>query len=441
MKKPYSLRLQTFIAGLVAFSIALPGNAQSDPNQKLDPSIAAIRAELDALRLEYDKKLAELEQRLSELEAARQEPAGQVSIEDLRAAALSAAAEQQNPDQTAPPPATVGRERNLNRLNPEISATGIFMATSSDERDEFELHGAEVDIQSALDPFSRARFVIGFGHGEHGEEDEHGEEGGVHLEEGYITYSALAGGLELTAGRFRQRFGALNRQHLHALPQTEYPLVYRKVFGEEGLAQTGLSFNWLLPRPWATANEITFELTNAENEEAFSGHDFDDFSALLKIKNYWEISPATWFEWGLSGVTGETAWAGDSNVLGTDLTYHWQPPSRAKYRELTWRTEFLLSERDDPFGVEQEAWGGYSYLEGLLKRNLYAGVRYDMAEDPLDPSTSHWGIAPYLTWWQSEYVRMRAEYGYLEDDDTGESEDRFTLQLVWSAGPHKHSTY
>jgi hypothetical protein len=64
-----------------------------------------------------------------------------------------------------------------------------------------------------------------------------------------------------------------------------------------------------------------------------------------------------------------------------------------------------------------------------------------MAEDPLDPSTSHWGIVPYLTWWQSEYVRLRAEYSYLEDDDTGDSEDRFSLQLVWSAGPHKHSTY
>jgi hypothetical protein len=46
-----------------------------------------------------------------------------------------------------------------------------------------------------------------------------------------------------------------------------------------------------------------------------------------------------------------------------------------------------------------------------------------------------------LTWWQSEFVRLRGEYGYLRDSRTGERENRFTLQLTWAAGPHKHETY
>lgn len=443
-------RLPATIVVLGALTLSTAGLAQSaSADQPETSAIEALRAEIEALRSAYEQQIEDLERRLAELEAAARKPATTgSSVADLKAAALAAAGEAATDADDSPPPATVGGERNLNRLNPEISATGVFVASSSDERDEFELHGAELDIQSALDPFTRTRFVIGFGHGGHGgdehaegEEHEEHSESGVSVEEGYVTYSALPGGLELMAGRFKQRFGALNRQHLHALPQTEYPLVYRTVFGDEGLAQTGLSFSWLLPKPWATANEITFELTNAENEEAFSGEDFDDFAALLKIKNYWDLSAATWFELGLSGVTGKTAWGGDSRVFGTDLTLHWQPPSRAKYREITWRNEFLLSEREDPFGVEHEAWGGYSYLEGLLRRNLYAGVRYDFAEDPLAPDESSWGVVPYLTWWQSEYVRLRAEYGYFENDETGESDDTFTLQLVWSAGPHKHSTY
>ena len=48
---------------------------------------------------------------------------------------------------------------------------------------------------------------------------------------------------------------------------------------------------------------------------------------------------------------------------------------------------------------------------------------------------------PYLTWWQSEWVRLRGEYQYRKDELTGEDENRFTLQLTWAAGPHKHSTY
>ena len=62
-------------------------------------------------------------------------------------------------------------------------------------------------------------------------------------------------------------------------------------------------------------------------------------------------------------------------------------------------------------------------------------------QGPLDPNSYTNGIVPYLTWWQSEYVRLRGEYGYLENDLSGQSENRFTLELTWAAGPHKHETY
>jgi hypothetical protein len=414
--------LAATLAAVLALGAADARAASDDP--------ATLRAELEAIKAAYEQRIAELEARIERLEE-KSDLAGEP--EDLAAikAAARAAAGPDVPAPQAPTTASaVGRERNLNQLNPEISATGVVLATTaSGRRDEFTLAATEVDIQSALDPFSRTRWVIGFG-------DE-----GVEIEEGYVSYSSLPGGLELTAGKFKQRFGALNRQHLHALPQADYPLVLRTVFGEEGLAQTGLSFTWLLPRPWASANEITLEVTDGENEEAFGGEDFEDLAVLGKLKNFFELDAARWIEWGLSGVAGKTAEGGTSRVLGTDVTIHWQPPARAKYRELTWRTELLLAEREDPFGIEREAWGGYSYIEGLLKRNLSAGLRLDRAEDPLAPEDYSWGVVPYLTWWQSEYVRLRGEYGYEKNEATGESEDRFTLQLTWAAGPHKHETY
>ena len=48
---------------------------------------------------------------------------------------------------------------------------------------------------------------------------------------------------------------------------------------------------------------------------------------------------------------------------------------------------------------------------------------------------------PYLTWWESEFVRIRAEYRHVADQTTDHSDDRFILQLTWAAGPHKHDTY
>lgn len=431
-------------AALLLLSMAMfesPVLAQPEPGPE-SGDIAQIREELVALRAEYEGRLAALEGRLAELEgssasearldAPGADPAAADELASLRDAARQAAGDLTRPEQQPAPPieiATPGAG-NLNRLNPEISFTGIMLGLSSDnEREEFAVEEFELDLQSALDPFSRARVTLAVGHE------------GVELEEAYVNYSSLPGGLDLLAGKFRQRFGPLNRQHLHALPQSEYPLVYQTLFGEEGLGQTGLSFTWLLPKPWATANEVTFEITDGENEEAFGGENFEDFSLLGRVKNFWEVSDASYFEWGLSGIAGKTASRGASRVYGTDFTWSWQPPGRSKYRGLTWRTELLQSEREDELGIVHEALGGYTYLEGLFRRNLYAGVRLDSVEDPLDPASKSTGVVPYLTWWQSEYVRLRAEYAFFELEPSGESEDRFTLQLTWAAGPHKHESY
>lgn len=359
------------------------------------------------------------------------------SAEELReaaeAAAAGAEAEESAPSQ--PAKQAESKARNLSRLNPEISFNVDFLGSTVDGGDavasdeDFDVREVELDLQSDLDPFSRAKLTVAFAP----EEDE------VEIEEGYMIWSGLGHGLSLTAGKFRQQLGLINRWHLHALPQVDYPLALATLFGEEGLAQTGLRLGWLVPRPWAHANELTVELTDGDNE-AFGGESFERLVGLVHLKNYWDVSDATYFEWGLSGVNGRAAGGLETTVAASDITLHWQPPARAKYREVTWRTEVFYSLRDDELDVEQESWSGYSYLEALVRRNLYAGLRYDRVEDPLVPELESDGVLVNLTWWQSEYVRLRGEYGHL-DHAVGEDEDRFALQLTWAAGPHKHERY
>lgn len=408
--------------------------------QDADP-VQALRQEMEALRKEYGERLADLEARLARLEASGETPAP--ASEDDELAALRDAAQEtaggarvlaeEAPDVTPESletAAAAGSERNLNRLNPEISMTGDVIGFTTDVgREDFDAREFELNVQSALDPFSMTKWTLAFS-----------PEEGVDIEEGYVTYSNLPGGLGLTAGKFRQSFGVLNRWHLHALPQIDYPLALQTYFGDEGLAQTGIRADWLLPRPWASANEITLELTDGESD-AFGGESFDNLVGLAHLKNYWDIGDSMYAELGLSGAAGGNGAGGDSRIYGGDFTFHWQPPSRAKYREITWRTEVLRSDRDDEDGIRHQAWGGYSYVEGLLTQNLYAGVRYDRVENPIDPEHVTWGVFPNLTWWQSEYVRLRGEYGFTKDDLTGDEENRFSLQITWAAGPHKHEIY
>ncbi len=44
--------------------------------------------------------------------------------------------------------------------------------------------------------------------------------------------------------------------------------------------------------------------------------------------------------------------------------------------------------------MRQDALGGYTYLEGLFRRNLWAGLRLDWAEDPLEPQRRLRGLVP-----------------------------------------------
>ena len=151
-------------------------------------------------------------------------------IEALRAAARAAAEPQAAPvlpGAGAPPAATgpiVGHERNLNRLNPEISFTGDLVGTIMNSEENFEAREFELDLQAVLDPFSTTKWTLAFGEEE------------VEIEEGYLAYNSLPGGFSLRAGKMRQTFGAVNRIHRHALPQTDYPLVLEQFFGDEGLA-------------------------------------------------------------------------------------------------------------------------------------------------------------------------------------------------------------
>lgn len=412
--------------------VAVPALADSSSGA----TAAELERQIEELRDHYERRLNDLEARIRELEA-REGPASapeEGPEEDRELQDLMAAAEEAARGAPEPPPAPdreaeTGKERDLNELNPEISFTGDVIGLSRSGHNDFEEREFELDFQSALDPFSITKWTLAFS-----------PEEGVEVEEGYISYSGLLPGLTLRGGKMRQSFGVLNRWHLHALPQPEYPLVLQSYFGEEGLAQTGISAEWLPPRPLASSNEVVLQVTDG-SADPFGGESFDDLTVLGRLGSFWDLSPGTYLEWGLSGIVGQPEGADDTRIWGTDLTFNWQPPQRAKYREITWRSEVLLSERDDAFGERREALGGYSYLEGLVRRNLWVGARYDWLEDPLAPDRERWAIEPYVSWWQSEYVRLRAAYRFLDDDAVGEEEDRFLLQITWAAGPHKHERY
>lgn len=343
-------------------------------------------------------------------------------------------------------------QRSLQAINPEISVTGDAYGQgilNGDGFDEESRSGAHfrvlgLHLQSNLDPFSFAKVAVEITPEE------------VELGEAYATWTNVFPNISMTAGKFRQQFGVVNRWHKHSLDQFDFPLALTTIFGEDGLNQTGVSFDWLIPSLWANANTLTMQITNGQNGQLFSGEMFSFPSVLLHLKNYYDLNKNTYMELGLTGLVGRNNLRGykedgmkilensrQTVVGGVDLTVMWEPLNKAHYHSFLFRSELYVANKADTSNTTIDAWGAYAYGEYKFNERLYAGLRFDYAV-PFKPDNSGkemTQIVPYITWWQSHWFRMRLQYNYLDGNVFSEASRTLRLQLTWAMGPHKHERY
>ncbi|HSD33007.1 MAG TPA: hypothetical protein VLB49_13905 [Gemmatimonadales bacterium] len=421
-----------WLAAVAALSLPAAGLVAQRPAPATQRQVDSLAAELRRLQARLDSVLVVL----ARLQAAGPRPdttlaavrAESVSVQDDLAALRAAAAAAAGPRDTAgtpPPTRVVGRDQS--QLNPELTVTGDVRATgttSGIQRENFDPREFEVGFQSALDPYSRTKVFVSLENGE------------VAVEEGYAYWTGLPGRLRLDVGKFRQQFGELNRWHLHAVPETEYPLALRTYLGEDGLSGTGLS----LYRAFGGlgTHEIVAQITrSASDGELFGGGGRPSY--LVHLLNFWQLGRATYMQIGGTGLLGGNP---DSSlrtaVGGIEFRFTWRPPQRALYRDWTVRGE-LLALRKRVSGTGATRIGGYVSSTYKLNQRFIAGLRYDYVEEPsAGVIVRH--LVPSLTLWQSEWVMLRAQYTW-EKVATATSTHQVALQAVWAMGPHKHETY
>jgi hypothetical protein len=90
---------------------------------------------------------------------------------------------------------------------------------------------------------------------------------------------------------------------------------------------------------------------------------------------------------------------------------------------------------------EDTAKGFWSISELRLNQSWIAGARADWTENPRNTAESAWLVSPTLTWWQSEFVRIRLEYDLMGRSFKTSNEGRLLLQVTFAMGPHKHESY
>lgn len=408
---------------LAAVCLTAPAVSQQPTQRQVDSLAAQVRQ----LRTRLDSLLRAMG---NQPPAAVAKPAAAPTddLAALRAAAAQAAGGAERESQAADTLTQAqGRERNQAQLNPEIGATGdvrAYATTRGVQRENFDPREFEVGFQSALDPYSHTKIFLSF------------ENGGIGVEEGYAYWTGLPGHIRLDLGKYRQQFGELNRWHLHAVPETEYPLAITTYLGGDGLAGTGIS----LYRAFGGlgTHELTAQITRSASDSELFGNSGRP-TYLVHLLNFWQLSHSTYMQIGGTGLYGtDPDSALRTKVGGLEFRLTWRPPLRAMYHELTVRGE-LLALQKQVAGTGPTRLGGYIGSTYKLNQRFILGARYDYVESPEFGVITR-QIVPSLTMWQSEWVFLRAQYQW-QKIANAQANNQIAFQAVWAIGPHKHETY
>jgi hypothetical protein len=337
-------------------------------------------------------------------------------------------------------------EDMVKSIKPEISATGDFLASLADDSymnddDRFDLRGVDIDFSGNIDNVARAYFNFSY----------HDDD--VNLEEGYLDiYKLLPGKTDLRLGKFRVNFGLLNTIHPHALPQVDYPAVYRAYLGEEGYIDQGIGIAGSFPALWKTPFNYSLQAVNgnrhehsdddvhSESEEEAQNKNLKDFDDIVYVGRLWnEIkrSGKLGINWGLSGFTGRFEDSSSSPryyLEGIDLRFKWYPCPE-KSNRVRWQSEVFFSQVDN--GSRENAYGLYSFLDYAFAPRWLAGVRYDYAQLPLDSDDSVTEYSAYLTHQFSKNIQIRLQYEH-QDSSYAKDSDYLWLQWVFTLGRHTH---
>lgn len=372
--------------------------------------VAQLRSEIEALKA----SLAAVEARLATLTAAPAPPPA---------------------PEPAPPPADVAPlaasavpAGSSKVFNPDVAVVGNFLGAAGQNPSpgappSLQLSEAEASFQAVVDPYARADFYLTFGPDE------------VGVEEGFITFPTVPGGLLLKVGKMRDAFGKVDSMHSHVLPWTDRPLVTRNLTGgEDGLADAGISVSKLIPNSFLFM-EATAQVYRGESE-IFKAPRREDLAYVGKLRAYRDLGESVNLDLGGSFAKGnnDIGPGYKTRLFGVDATFRYRPLRRAIYRRLIARTELVWSRREQPL-ADANAFGFYASGEYQFARRWYAGARFDRSDRAERPDLTDKGGSLLLTWWPSEFSQIRGQYRHTRFGE-GTKADEFLFQFLFSIGAH-----
>ena len=429
---------------ILLFVTALPGSSRAQSSVDPQPT---------GQQQTTVQSVPDLEQRLRALE--EQVKSLQAELAALRGAPSQTPpvllpAQQPPPVSVPTPSAPVGGEQPPSNLpvygsqstkvfNPDIGIIGNFLSASGQSRGGSPtlaptpfatLQESEASLQAIVDPYARADFFLAIG------------EEGIEVEEGFVTFPSLPGGLLVKVGKMRANFGRLNAFHNHTLPWTDRPIVMYNLLGgatedpDTGIKDAGVSVSRLIPAGGLFL-EATGEVYRGDSGTLFQSHRREDFSAIGRLRGYGDLTESANIEIGGSYARGHNELGSEfvTQLFGADATFRWRPLRRGIYRSFAARTEVIWSRREQLEGTGA-AIGTFASADYKFARRWIVGARYDWSERAQQPDITDRGWSGVLTFWPSEFSQVRGQYRRTLYGDRDDAANELLFQVLFTIGAH-----
>ncbi len=407
----------------------------------------------------------------------------QTELEALKAqmAQMQARIQQLESAQTQPAPAPVATQTaapsSANAFNPAISAVlnGHYGAFSNNDSniagfgigeeagrtgEGLTLDEAELNINANIDDMFFGNITAALAY-EDGETE-------VELEEAYIKTLGLPYGASVTAGRFFAPVGYINEKHAHTDDFVDRPLPNR-AFLNNSYKDNGVMASVTLPTDFYSELGLAALQGNDFPGGGNEGSDPGAIAAFGKIGG--DIGDNQDWLFGLSmlhtnaeerlGNEDNITFNGDSNLYAASLKYNWAPTGNAKEQLVSLQGEYFLRDENGEYEDIAAGTGAVNYdghQSGWYAQGIYkflpewrVGARYSTlyADDaPLGLTGSEldsdghdpWNATTMVDWSNSEFSRIRLQYGYEELADNRD-DNQVMLQYIMSLGAHPAHKY
>ncbi len=323
------------------------------------------------------------------------------------------------------------------RSNPNISVNVLMLGRTGNSGESalsknpngLQLQEVETRFTSNIDSYFMGNVVLAI--------EKENEEFKVEPEEVFIQTLFLPS-FTIKAGKFYALLGRHNHLHTHSFPFINKPLTNEILLGEEGLNEEGVAISYLVPTSWYF--EIVAQGFSATNEILFNSTSKNDITGILFIKNLWDLSDASTFEFNLAYANGKNSFNGTTYLYNASATYKWRPIQKSINHSFSWTIEFLQSHREN--ATKDKKIGGISsWAQWQLTRRWWLQGRGEYLGLPKPDAGTITKYSALVGLALTEYSALRLQYDKINQNSHSKNEHHISLQLNVSLGAHPAHNY